>query len=192
MKDRQIREILQRSRLQNYLADSDSKVVDELALPVAKARVDIAVINGHLHAYEIKGASDTLKRLPSQLEAYAKVFDYVTVVTEEKYVEDILCLADNWIGVLQCSNDDGGTIKEIRRAEKNTHMESFFLANLLWNHELEEVLKEENIPYKKRSRSWLMCEAISRHLSTDKISAIVRERLKYRTDWKVKLTHVPV
>jgi hypothetical protein len=44
------------------------------------ARTDIAVINGSLHAFEIKSDSDSLDRLPSQIEAYQGVFEYITLV----------------------------------------------------------------------------------------------------------------
>jgi hypothetical protein len=38
------------------------------------------VINGALHAFEIKSDSDTLDRLPSQIQAYQGVFEYLTLV----------------------------------------------------------------------------------------------------------------
>lgn len=188
MKDIHIRQLLRQTELRKYIADPDSKVVDELQLPVAMARVDIAVINGHLHGYEIKSSSDTLKRLPAQLEAYAKVFDYITVVTGEKHHEHILNMAPAFVGVSVCSND--GVIYEKRPASINETTEGFYIAKLLWHDELVEVLTSENIPFKKKSRNWILCETLAKHLHVSRLSKLVRQKLKARPDWKIKEGYV--
>ena len=71
----------------------------------AGCKADAVIVNGTSHVYEIKTAMDDFTRLDRQLSAYAKVFDYITVVTEERLfaaaekflpVEvGILTLADN-------------------------------------------------------------------------------------------------
>src|SRR4051812_8660839 len=133
MKDPNIREILKQTELLKYATDPHSKVVEELKLPVAKAIVDIAVINGHFHGYEIKSASDTLQRLPSQLIAYSKVFDYLTVVTEVKYHERILDIIPDWVGLSVCSDKAGQKpITIIKKAKRNYNREGFYIAKLLW------------------------------------------------------------
>ena len=44
------------------------------------ARVDIAVINGHIRGVEIKAEADSLERLPRQVEAYGRVVDRATLI----------------------------------------------------------------------------------------------------------------
>lgn len=50
--------------------DADTLVVDELDL-CGLTRVDVAVVNGHLSGFEIKGSTDSLRRLPGQVAVYS-------------------------------------------------------------------------------------------------------------------------
>lgn len=185
MKDPCIRELLRITELKHYIDDGNSKIVEELSLPVAKARIDVAVINGSLHGYEIKSASDTLKRLPAQIEAYTKVFDYLSIVTEGKYCQKILDFVPEWIGILICDEKNGvKSIKELRKPIKNQNRESIYIAKLLWREELIECLEEYNIKFRKKDRNWLLCQALAANLDTNSISNMVRSKLKKRNTWK--------
>lgn len=185
MKDPCIRQLLKSTELSKYISDNSSKVVEEMNIPAAKARIDMAVINGHLHGFEIKSASDTLQRLPNQIEAYTKVFDYLSIVTEEKYHERILKIVPEWIGIHVCSEKKGKQkIKTVRVATLNTQKEGFYLAKLLWREELISVLSDRKIKFKKSDRNWLLCEALANNINTPELSDIVRGILKKRTDWK--------
>lgn len=50
----------------------------------AGCKADAVIVNGTSHVYEIKTAMDDFTRLDNQLSAYFKIFDYITVVTEER------------------------------------------------------------------------------------------------------------
>jgi hypothetical protein len=190
MKDACIRQLLKGTELRRFLDDPNSKVVDELSLPVAKARIDVAVINGFLHGYEIKSASDTLQRLPSQIEAYTKVFDYLSIVTESKYHERILDFVPPWVGLIVCNEKkDVKMIEQIRKPKLNKDKQVFFIAKLLWREELIDSLTEYQIPFRKKDRNWLLCETLSSNLDINEVSFIVRDKLKKRVDWK-KMIHV--
>lgn len=181
MKDPHIREILRQTLLLPYYEDEHSKVVEEMSLPVAKARIDMAVLNGSIHGYEIKSAVDTLNRLPSQIVAYSKIFDFVTVVTENKHYGKVFNVLPDWVGIYVCSeNNNLDPIKCIREAKPNKRKSGFHLAKLLWHHELVEVLTEQEIPFNKRDRSWLLCQALDSNLPVTIISDVVREKLKNR------------
>ncbi|RYZ28033.1 MAG: hypothetical protein EOP49_41795 [Sphingobacteriales bacterium] len=183
MKDPCIRQLLKNTKLAKYFRDGSSRVVEEMNLPVAKARVDIAVINGHLHGYEIKSASDTLSRLPGQIEAYTKVFDYLSVITEDKYAGKVAAIVPQWVGIYTCSAASG-RLTRIRQEKINRHKEGFYLAKLLWREEIEAVLNENNIAYRKKDRNWILCELLAREIKTSELSAIVRGKLKNRTSWR--------
>lgn len=188
MKDPCIRKLLKDTELLHFFEDANSKVVDELSLPVAKARIDIAVINGSLHGYEIKSASDTLKRLPAQIEAYTKVFDYLSIVTEKKYLEKILDFIPPWIGIIVCHEKKGmPIIKQVRKPKQNKEKDGFFIAKLLWREELVDSLKQYQIPFRKKDRNWLLCEALSSNLDINTLSFLVRDKLKKRIEWKTHL-----
>ncbi|HAO09378.1 sce7726 family protein [Chryseobacterium sp. APV1] len=181
MKDLCIRKLLKEKELVSYINDNKSKVVDELNLPVAKARIDIAVINGAFHGYEIKSASDTLQRLPSQIEAYTKVFDYLSIVTEKKYSKKILEFIPKFIGLIECCEND---ITIIRKPKLNKNKDGFFIAKLLWRNEIIDILTEYQIPFKKKDRNWILCEILSSNLDIKILSNNVREKLKNRVEWK--------
>jgi hypothetical protein len=182
MKDPQIREILRGTELAHYLADPNSKVVEEMKLPVAKARVDMAVINGSFHGYEIKSASDSLQRLPNQLVAYSLVFDRLTIVTEDKYCNKIMAIVPEWVRVCVCS--EHGEITECQPSKINLNKNGFYLAKLLWNEELFQILANQKISFSKKDRNWLLCEALSMNVELCQLSDIVRDTLKKRENWK--------
>jgi hypothetical protein len=189
MKDPCIRQLLKETELQHFINDAGSRVVDELSLPVAKARIDIAVINGSMHGYEIKSASDTLQRLPSQIEAYTKVFDYLSIVTEHKYHARIVEFIPRWVGIIVCNEKAGlKTMKIVRKPKLNKHKQGFFIAKLLWRDELIEILAEQQIPFRKKDRNWILCELLSSSLHLNALSLVVREKLKKRSAWKTAIT----
>ena len=186
MKDPHIREILRQTLLQPYINDRDSKVVEEMKLPLAKARIDMAVINGHLHAYEIKSASDNLLRLGGQIDGYQKIFDYVTVVIENKHYGKVYEYLPTWVGLCICSDTGGeGRITYIREPSLNKSQSPFHLAQLLWHDELVELLIDQNIPHKKNDRNWILCKTIINNIPLETLTRLVREKLKARTDWQV-------
>lgn len=187
MRDPNIRQILKRSELLKFINDPNSKVVEELKLPVASARIDIAVVNGHLHGYEIKSAQDTLQRLPSQIEAYSKVFDYVTVITEQKYYNRILKILPDWVGLSVCSDKEGEReYEEIKVGFINSNKSGFHVAKLLWREEIIDILCATKTPFKKKQTSWSLCEALADNTDISILSNLVREKLKSRQAWKTK------
>lgn len=61
--DADIRSVL-RSRLSfQHAAEADTVVIEELGLCRGQVRVDVSVVNGLLHGYEIKSDRDSLRRL---------------------------------------------------------------------------------------------------------------------------------
>ena len=62
-----------------------STLVNELVVASSERRADLAIINGHLHAYEIKSDADSLSRLEGQVRTYLKHFDKVTLICTKKF-----------------------------------------------------------------------------------------------------------
>lgn len=189
MRDFDIRVLLKATELSKYFEDGHSKVVEELKLPLTGSIIDMAVINGSLHGFEIKSAVDTLRRLPNQISSYTKIFDFLTIVTEDKHSEKILGILPDWVGLSVCYEKNGVTkIKKLRKPQQNIFKESFFIAKLLWREEIFAILKEYQIKHRKVDRNWILCELLANNIETNEISKIVRQKLKERPeDWKVKL-----
>ena len=91
-----------------------------MAIPGGDARIDLAVINGMFHGFEIKSDRDTLRRLPNQRDAYNTIFDTVTLVAGPKASTKAAALIPGWWGIKVASSCGGLTrIEEIRPARNN-------------------------------------------------------------------------
>ena len=47
-------------------------ILDELGICRGRVRIDLTVVNGLLHGYEIKSERDTLARLETQADLYGR------------------------------------------------------------------------------------------------------------------------
>lgn len=115
-----IDESLARKHLIRYLhLRNHSKgtiIVPELYYgPNRARRADLVLINGRLHAYEIKSEIDTLKRLSGQLCDYDAYFDKVTIVCAKNYTSKVVAEAASHVGILEMSTGSDGIIfRQIR------------------------------------------------------------------------------
>src|ERR1700741_3176697 len=97
--DTRIREARHRKKLARACQSPNAFVVNELGLVHARARVDVAVINGCVHGYEIKSEADTLKRFDRQLAIYSTCLEKLSFVCAEKHLTDIYSLTPKWCGI---------------------------------------------------------------------------------------------
>src|ERR1700730_13066876 len=84
MKDIDIRDALKRKLRSFYANDPSTLIVDELGLRHGIARVDVALINGIIHGFELKSDRDTMRRLPSHMRVYNSVMDRITLVVGQR------------------------------------------------------------------------------------------------------------
>jgi hypothetical protein len=70
-----IRPALRSRLLVEHAHDPETVLIEELGLRRGLVRVDIAVVNGLLHGYEIKSDRDSLRRLAKQVDVYSAVLD---------------------------------------------------------------------------------------------------------------------
>ena len=104
----------------------DTIVIDEFSSSYSSARIDISVLNGSLHGYEIKSERDTLERLPKQIEYYTKIFEYITVVTTDKYTEKIIEIVPDFFGIFLIEKKKNKLkLKKIRNSKKNKNIDYF-------------------------------------------------------------------
>lgn len=99
LRDQDVREALLEDLSKIYKDEPNTRIINELGIDFGASRVDIAVVNGILHGYEIKSESDTLKRLPKQMEYYNRLFERLTIVIDEKFYDDIQKIVPNWWGI---------------------------------------------------------------------------------------------
>lgn len=186
MRDIDIRRELRREMTLQHGGDPETLVIEELGLCQGLARIDLAVINGSIHGYEIKSEQDTLNRLPSQTQTYNRVFDYVTVVTSRKHAEKIAQMVPNWWGIsIAIPSESGVLLMKKRQAKKNRKTDSFALAQLLWRDEAVDALVSVGVKGIRSKPRQLLWRRLSLDIPREELGRIVRTRLKQRSaSWR--------
>lgn len=118
MKDIDIRRALFAGALKQHQYEPDTRIVEELGLNHGEARIDVAVVNGVIHGFEIKSQKDTLERLPTQLPVYSASLDYVTLVVHESHVKKACALIPKWWGVQVVKGTAENVTFQQRRSSK--------------------------------------------------------------------------
>jgi hypothetical protein len=180
--DAEVRPAL-RSLLRSEHAGEDHSVfIEELGFCGGRVRIDLAVVNGRLHGYEIKSDRDTLERLDGQLEIYNRVLDRATLVVGERHLDEAKALLPGWWGLLRIdAGPDGPRFTTIRRGHRNPRRHARTLAELLWRDEALALLGRRDaargVKSKPRSAVWdRLCE----YFHVEEIAAEVRRCLKAR------------
>lgn len=182
--DPEIRPALRRYLEQHWLTQPDTHFLEELGLCQGQVRIDLAVVNGALHGYEIKSDRDRLYRLSAQAEVYGMVVDRATIVVGPKHLEHVLRIVPDWWGVLQVvPAGDTVRIEAMRPSRENPDQDPRAIAELLWRDEalalLERRQAADGVRSKSRPAIWdRLCEA----LDFNEIAAAVRDRLKSRAE----------
>ncbi|MCZ7642733.1 MAG: sce7726 family protein [Pseudorhodoplanes sp.] len=186
-KDGDIRSALHAKRLRHMKAHPDTLVIDELGLAHAKSRVDVAVINGCIHGYEIKSSRDTLDRLSIQIDIYRQTLQKVTIVAAPRHVAGVLSHTPEWCGVIEAHQGPRGGIRfnAVRAARTNPDIDPVMMAHLLWRDEVIELLGRAGYTPKdlrrpRRQLYELLCEAMTLREITSSIRAFMVQRQTWR------------
>src|SRR5262245_6458552 len=100
MRDSDVRAATKRMLASLHAGDPFTRIVEEMGVWSGSVRIDVAVINGELHGYELKSERDTLERLPAQAGLYSQVFDRVTLVTADRHLKIAKKTIPRWWGVI--------------------------------------------------------------------------------------------
>ena len=85
-----IRFALKEDLRRRYARNKKLRIIEELGVQHGTARIDIAVVNGTMHGYEIKSDQDTLKRLPEQMDIFNSVFDKMTLIVGKNHLYEAM------------------------------------------------------------------------------------------------------
>jgi hypothetical protein len=179
--DAEVRPAL-RSHLGAQHAADDSVLIEELGFCRGQVRIDLAVVNGQLHGYEIKSNRDSLERLDRQLEIYNQVLDAATLVVGDRHLDAARASLPDWWALLRIEEGpDGPRFVEVHRGEKNPDRHARTLAELLWRDEALALLEKRDaargVKSKPRSAVW---DRVCEHFNVEEIGAEVRRCLKVR------------
>jgi hypothetical protein len=189
MNDKDIRLELKKRLVKQHKKTKDTLILDELAIKHGEARIDIVVVNNQIHGYEIKSDSDSLKRLPDQIEAYNSVFNRVTLIVGYKHAYEALRMVPTWWGVKLAEMEEStGNIvfTEARPSCNNPKVDINEVLSLLWRNEALSILEELGI--EKGVRSKTRTEIYRRLVESgnhEYLYFMIRQLLKYRKNWRV-------
>ena len=187
MRDIDVRDALRRRLNHEHASElSDTLFVDELGL-CGQVRVDVAVVNGSLSGYELKSASDTLRRLPTQIDVYSQVLDHATLVVADNHATRARDMLPSWWGVIEATGGSGHVeLHDVASPQMNPNIRAESLAQLLWRDEVLEELTQRGLDTGYRSKPRVVLwERLAAEVSLDELRHVVRARLKARERWRV-------
>lgn len=165
--------------------DPTTVLLDEFGILEGRHRADVAAVNGALHAYEIKSDRDSLARLDAQSQAYARVFDFVTVVATRRHLAELEAVLPAWCGLWEARSVRAQVrILRLRDARRNPNVDPNSLVQLLWREEAVRILADLGITRglsgKPRRVVWKrLVETLD---STEMLRLYVRETIKARSE----------
>lgn len=187
MRDSDVRRVLL-ERLKT--ADANAKealLLEELGVCRGTARVDLAVVNGLLKAYEIKSERDTLVRLEDQATIYSRVFDTVTLVVAQKHLDAAKSIIPPWWGIELAIPDEASSVilKTSRDEGVNPAVDPYCLVQLLWREEMLSLLEQLLAPQSYQAKSKRVLEEhLASALSLQDLKKVVRCTLRNRKGWR--------
>jgi hypothetical protein len=185
--DSEIRKALKENLAAAFRADPETLILEELGLRHGATRVDIVVVNGFLHGFEVKSDRDTLKRLARQVRMYSEILDYVTLVVGRRHARKAEPAVPCWWGIQVAEHGRDGQLQllDVRRPSENPSPDKVAIAKLLWRDEalafLEELGSADGLRSKPRRTIY---GRLAEVVPLDGLRARVRHQLKSRTDWR--------
>jgi hypothetical protein len=167
-----------------YATDPDTLVIEELGILHGRCRIDLAVVNGRMHGYELKSDRDTLSRLPEQVQAYGSVFDCVTLVVGERHVRRAIEIVPDWWGVCVARFDsDALSLRDLKLPLTNPAPDPMSVVRLLWRNEALSLLGEVGgaKSVSSKSREWIYAALVAA-AGSGYLRAAVRQCLKNRAE----------
>lgn len=185
--DASLRSALKARLARRHRDETNVVIVEELPAGRASTRIDLAVLNGHLHGFEIKSDLDTLERLPRQVASFGASMQQMTLVVGQRHVDAALGVVPDWWGVTTATLTATGLVRfKVRRGgRRNPRLDPRSLAELLERDELLAVLRRHRADRGVRTAGY--AAVVERMISCVPLHALVdevREELKFRAAWE--------
>ena len=190
--DAAVRRALHAKRLRRAMACPRTLVIDELGLAHAKCRIDVAVINGIIHGYEIKSARDTLRRLSAQIDVFRQTLQRLTIVAAPRHVAGLETQAPEWCGILAAEQGRRGGIRfhVVRNAAASPDVDPIMMAHLLWREEVITLLRRMGYETRelRRPRKDLYA-MLCADMTLSDITDSIRGCMMHRRAWRDRPVH---
>lgn len=180
--DADIRAALRKKLTSTYGGHPETVVLDEVGVCRGEVRVDVAVVNGKIHGYEIKSDRDSLRRLAGQIELYGKVLDQATLVAGERHFDTAAAMLPEWWGLLLVKfTNNGPRFETVRRARMNPARDARALVEFLWLEDSIALLKQHGLDRGVRTKPRrVIWDRICENFDIEAIATAVRVKLKSR------------
>jgi hypothetical protein len=187
MRDIDVRRELHKVEIAQILRDDPTSfVIDELGILQGDFRIDIAVVNGQLHGFEIKSAADTLERLPVQQEMFSRIFDTLTLVAAEKHIKKASEIVPDWWGCIAVATVNGElTFERVRQPQQNRFVDAKSIAQLLWKEEALQILIDRGFTGVRSKARQVLWGILADYVELADLRILVRQALKQREGWRV-------
>ncbi len=188
MNDVHIRAALKIELLFQHKDAPETVIIEELGVDHGASRIDLAVVNGELHGFELKSDRDTLRRLSEQAKAYAGVFDRVTLVLGERHLRRAIEVVPDWWGIRVAREESGGlSFCDLKLPVNNPSPDPMCVVGLLWREEalgfLEELGVARGMYSKSRAEIYLkLVERVDFGGLRERVRRCLRDRLDWRSD----------
>lgn len=98
-----------------------------------------------LHAYEIKGETDDLRRLQNQVSTFGKIVHRATIVTTRKHIKEVIENTPAWWEVLLAKRDERGDVVFTcrQRGSNNPGRDFRSVALMLHKREMLSIIKSQ-------------------------------------------------
>ena len=178
--DADIRSALRKRLLADHRADPTTVIIEELGFCRGQVRIDLAVVNGLLHGYEIKSDRDSLRRLAIQVDYYSRVLDQATLVVGQRHIEKTLSMVPLWWEIMLVDTGPAGIhFRTIRQGQTNPTRDPRSLVELIWLENAVALLEQRGVARgmrgKPRSMVW---DRVCEYFGLEEIAESVRYQLK--------------
>ena len=192
MNDAQLRIAAKQALFVQHMGDAETVIFEELGVQHGFSRIDLALVNGELHGFELKSDKDTLARLPEQAKSYGRVFDRLTLVVGERHLRGAVDIVPDWWGI-RVARGASGTLQfcDLKHAMRNPSPDPASIVALLWREEALTFLYELGVApgllSKHRPELYSM---LVEKADLDLLRRRVRKCLRERVNWRSAATRL--
>jgi len=158
-----------------HTEEKGSVFINEFGVNWARARADIAVINGFIHLIEIKSSHDSLGRLDRQIKLFLPYAEKTTVVVADKHYKKVAEKVPSFVGIYVVKEDR----LEIDRKPMIREISPQALAEYWWAEELKVLLGRL-----VKGAHRMSVDALRRHLikltTPEILCKLTKQNLKHR------------
>lgn len=156
-------------------------ILEELHIDNGRAIADVVAAYNHLHCYEIKGETDSIRRVLTQANYYNTSFSKITLVTTKNHITWAMKHAPYFWGlILVEGNEDNIKLKYVRKTGSNAYFKKKDALMMLWKDELIKAADQFEIKIKKSNSRTELAEILSKSISKDSLLNTVQYLVSQR------------